>query len=93
MDASAPGYCLNNAEKPHVFRKPPLSWLLETHVASSCLREWWRMARNRKTHQATGPPTIEKELVNHLDKARENRFMGRKFSDRLVTLNRGFIHA
>lgn len=51
------------------------------------------MARNRKTHQATGPPTIEKGLVNHLGKARENRFMGRKFSDRLVTLSRGFIHA
>ena len=46
------------------------------------------MARNRKTHQATGPPTIEKGLVNRLGKARENRFMGRKFSDRLVTLNR-----
>ena len=75
------------------FEKPLLWWLLETHVASACLRGWWRMARNRKTHQATGPPTIEKGLVNRLGKARENRFMGRKFSDRLVTLNRGFIPA
>ncbi len=68
------------------FSKP--MWLLRTCGSGGGWLETGRLTSHREA-----PLTAEKGLVNHLGKARENRFMGRKFSDRLVTLNRGFIHA